>query len=168
MFLMCNEVIYSRTFNCLEGLYLNSLDMQSKYLSNEWSGCYYSKNYKAWLKEYCTIRMCSSRRSGHSFALMDLIKKYDLYGAVLFPNLKMAGIFKDRFTRTDRVNFASILNDTSPWLDLSSDIVPNFIALDCASFSGHVYHDLVYDYSSIILRDNQVDYIRPFFIFFIE
>jgi hypothetical protein len=52
---------------------------------------------KQWLKEYCTIKMCSARQTGHSSSLLQLAKEH--YDNVLFlsPNITMSKRLQEKW-----------------------------------------------------------------------
>ena len=58
-----------------------------------------------WLKEFCTIRVCSSRRTGHTTAISRLIKEDKMKLGVIFPG----NIYKEMF-REDLVFSTTIQN----------------------------------------------------------
>lgn len=166
------KTVYSRTYQCLKSLYLNSLFVQTELLEKDWEESYSSRGFcKAWLKEFCTIRMRGPRRSGHSLSLIKLIKKYDLSGSIICPNLHMSKRIKESFGKTDKVVFSSIISierNNSPWLELQGEFAPNFIAFDVASISKDNAIELIYDCALIVFDKNSMSYKKPFFVFLIE
>lgn len=81
---MYQSLISNRTFQALENLYLNSKDMQ------DYSRDDYSYQPLAHAKEYCTIKLTTARRSGHSTAISKLITKYNNNWAIISHNQAMS------------------------------------------------------------------------------
>jgi hypothetical protein len=74
----------------------------------------------AWWKEYCTIKMACSRRSGHTTAIGKLIPEYFNRALILAPNLEIAKRLSqvfidghDHATKEDLINNEPILKKTA-------------------------------------------------------
>ena len=82
----------NRTFTALECLYLNSKDMQEEQISDDLyrSDDYYCKNKLALAKEFCTIKLATARRCGHSSAIAQLVNKYHKNWAIISGNQSMS------------------------------------------------------------------------------
>jgi len=170
------NVIYSRTYESLKGLYLNSLAMQKRYFETFGENTYYEDNKIAWLKEWCTIRMCCSRQSGHSYSLIKLISEFNLRGAILYPNLMIAKRVEKYFLAMANIKaielvecanpvFSSVISLERSGSPLVSYSNVNFVAVDCASFMNNTreYHEWrIYELARSHLTK------EPFFVIFME
>jgi hypothetical protein len=57
----------------------------------------------AYIEQFCTIRMMSSRRSGHTTAMSNFINKSDLRWAVLVPNSRMISRIEEMIVPNKRI-----------------------------------------------------------------
>ena len=95
-----NNKISNRTYESLKNLFLNcreSQDEAKKFGLHENSALAYAK-------EFCTIKMCCSRRSGHSTAIAKLINEYPDYWAIIDYNLNCSKRTLERIARCDLEN----------------------------------------------------------------
>lgn len=146
-----------RTYHALENLYLNSVEYQER-IRRE-GPAYYLRDSIAFLKEYCTIRLCGPRQSGHTTSLSLLVQNYSLRGNIFLPSITMANRIRDMYYSGDkriRLYSQSVLVK-----DMFSGHVIDFIACDCASFFSKNFESEVYKLAMVNYRD-------PFFIFFLE
>jgi hypothetical protein len=85
-FIMNHNGVYKRTSLALKYLYTNSLEMQGTSASVRLRNI----DPLAHAKEYCTIKMTTSRQSGHSYAITNLLNDLDGEWMILSPNLSMS------------------------------------------------------------------------------
>jgi len=140
--------IYNRTYLSLKYLFLNSAIAQNTQ----------SKEYDlSYLKEFCTIRIIGPRRSGHTFALLKLIREYNLNGAILVQNRKILNRTKQYFINSDETPLFLIES-----LDLLRGSSYQFIAVDGASIVKAKQMIEIYNLCSCCLVGN------PVFVILIE
>tara|TARA_R110000824_G_scaffold148242_3_gene317887 strand:- start:67817 stop:68338 length:522 start_codon:yes stop_codon:yes gene_type:complete len=77
--------IGKRTYKALVALYKNSRDMQRDGV-NRFNGL----SDLAYAKEFCTIKMATSRQAGHSTAIAKFVTKHNKKWLILTPNMEMA------------------------------------------------------------------------------
>jgi hypothetical protein len=90
------SAVYKNTQQALELLIKNSAIAQDMYRNNPRLSSFTSEECKkGYLKEYCTVRCCTARRSGHSTALVNVV--LDTFHNVLFlsPNIAMTERLRD-------------------------------------------------------------------------
>lgn len=125
------------TYEALKLLVNNSIYAQQKYCNNS------NKNIKAYLKEFCTIKLCTARQTGHTSAILRLCTEYFDKSLVLYNTIEMA--------RKIREYYNSLYNE-----DIISGTITNFhsvyrgyefdaIFIDCASFVCSSKLDCIYD-----------------------
>jgi hypothetical protein len=83
--------VYKNTEIALNGLFSNSEMTQNHIRKNH--GYHYTP--KQLLNEFCTIKLCSSRQSGHSTSLMNLAINKLQSVIFVYPNLKMANRYRE-------------------------------------------------------------------------
>ncbi len=83
--------VYKNTEIALNGLFSNS-EMTQNYIRKN-PGHHYTP--KQLLNEFCTIKLCSSRQSGHSTSLMNLAINKLQSVIFVYPNLKMANRYRE-------------------------------------------------------------------------
>ena len=134
---------------------------------------------KGYLKEFCTIRVCSSRQTGHTTAIFDLITKYFLHKKtyVFLPNQSLANIFKQRiksyfkeiYEKESRIeNFAvptkiGSINNSLLGLSVPQDL--EAIIVDCSSFLSKKKQEALYDAIANGLKDG---INKPIFMIFMQ
>ena len=64
------DKICNRTYKALQLLYKNARDQQYNFLIGKQYPSIYSLGYK---KEFCTIRICTARQTGHTTAILKFI-----------------------------------------------------------------------------------------------
>ena len=89
-----SQILGSRTFTALECLYLNSKDEQDIYKYD-----YYSTNPLALVKEFCTIKLTTARRCGHSSAIAQLVNKYHKNWAIISGNQSMSQQISEKINK---------------------------------------------------------------------
>lgn len=74
------------------------------------------------MREYCTVRMCTARGSGHSWAAYKVA--YEYFNSVLFlsPNLQMRDRTKARFVNLNKDEIDASKTQTSAFCDLFKTI----------------------------------------------
>ena len=86
MFTMNSNKIGNQTYQALKYLFLNSKDMQDEAKKLGWE-----RDNLSYAKEFCTIKLTTARRSGHSTAIAKLVNEYhDHKWSLLGYNLAMA------------------------------------------------------------------------------
>jgi hypothetical protein len=104
------------------------------YTDSEKAGSTKEQWRDAKLRTFCTMKLMTSRRCGHSSALFKLIREYDLKGLILFPVLKQTMIGDDFEYNRDNVTLSSVgslrMNPTKFYDDEKWD----FIALEQATY----------------------------------
>ena len=79
------EIVGNRTYSALKALFNNSRDLQK----DERIANLRCRDQLSFMKEFCTIKMQSTRRSGHSTAIAKLINEEQRNWAVIAPTLTM-------------------------------------------------------------------------------
>jgi len=88
-----NDKIGNRTYQALKNLYLNSKEMQDETIKLGFR----ENDQLAFAKEYCTIKLCGPRRSGHSEAIAKFIKEYYAGNwAIITINLHNSEFMRER------------------------------------------------------------------------
>jgi len=146
----------NRNFKALECLYLNSKEMQENDIIQK-QKC---RDQLSVAKEFCTIKMTTARRTGHSTAIAKFITKHKNNWVIITPVLKQADflhnmtvneikrenlfISKENSLNIEsenrKINFMSIHNFDNQLRGLELD----GIIVDCASFMNPSKIDLLY------------------------
>jgi len=130
------------------------------------------KSIKSYLKEFCTIRVCSARQAGHTTAIIDLIIKRFRFQktCVFFPHRNMVNLFDKKrdlsFTANKLEKFSvhtrsySIDNYASQYLKDCDTIF-----VDCSSFISKHKQEALYDEIANSLKDGIT---KPIYIIFMQ
>ena len=161
--------VQDNTYQALELLFENSCLMQDYFNKTKTHGGVSDA------KELCTIKLCSSRRSGHSYALVNLALKYFQSALFLAPNLGMTKRLSALVCSKSLVNkctatkvetkdeshyyFRSFSEKTN--FDCMRGIKLDAILVDRASFSSNSMEERIYHELSMCMSWND----RRFFIF---
>ena len=165
----CIARVQDNTYQALELLFENSCLMQDYFNKTKTNGGI--SDYK----EFCTVKLCSSRRSGHSSALVKLALKYFKSALFMTPNFEMAKRLNilvsnkslvKRQTVTemesedgDHYYFTSFSEKIK--FDHIKGIKLDAILIDCASFLSSSMEEKIYRELSVTMSCND----RKFFIF---
>lgn len=90
---LLNEQIWSNTYTALKCLIDNSYYTQISLPSP----CYTKEDNAGYLKEFCTVRMCTARRSGHTMAIFKIAREYFEKFIFLSPTLEMSARLNECF-----------------------------------------------------------------------
>jgi hypothetical protein len=105
---------------------------------------------KRWLKEFCTIRLCGPRQSGHSLAAAELIAATEGDVWYISNNHQICECFKENYPKATPKNGKlytfGAYSVESATLGLS---IPSLVIVDCASFMNKTTEDALYDLLSI-------------------
>lgn len=124
-------------YDCLKQLIKNSLSIRKK-LGKDYID---SISKKAYLKEYCTIKISGSRQSGHTTAIKKLLEKFK-NPIVLVKEERLKKIYYcENVDKNDCFLFDSILNQMRG-IDLKDVDV---VFIDNASFMSQKAIELLYD-----------------------
>lgn len=104
------NVIGDRTYLALKSLYLNLIEVQSDPLNAK----FVLQDWLSYAKEYSTIKLCCTRRSGHTTAIGKLVNEFNKNWLVMSYNLHTAERVKAVIlSENDR----KILKETSSYID---------------------------------------------------
>ncbi len=79
MLIQNHKEIVERTSQSLELLFLNSKEMQNQFAK-------FNDNKLSFAKEYCTVKLTTARKSGHTTAIRNLIEKYSIPSMIIAYN----------------------------------------------------------------------------------
>lgn len=132
------DKIYDRTYNAIYGIILNSFEKQ-RYIKKK--DLYYLSSSKAFLNEFCTVKICGPRASCHTTVISEISKEYDSW--VIFPNNEQIKIFRKLFsykTKLFSINheFKGYKLPTIVFLDQASFISKNKLMELVNYFSSHI------------------------------
>ena len=115
-------------------------------------------------RDYCTVQLAATRRSGHSTAIVRLTLEYFRKALILYPNLQMAERMRDVFRsyegegirkcsrgRIEMHDGSLYLLDTVQARLTEKDIQMNdieAIIVDCATLLSDIKRDLIYEIGS--------------------
>lgn len=154
--------VFDKVYLALSLLYETCKERQSIYRHT-----FYHDN-SAWLNEFCTIRMSSGRRSGHSYSIVRLIVDRGLDSIVLFPQEKQIisfeGIFPSLYPDYDYRN--KVFLSTIDQVVKISGKKFNSIFVDCATYALNGKREK--DLKNIILSSKFDLMKEDFFLFLIE
>lgn len=136
---LLNETIWSNTYTALKCLidncYYSQLIMPSSRPTHTEDSLGCDLGY---LNEFCTVRMCSSRGSGHTTSMCKLAKEYFDKVIFLSPNHDMSERLNDCFQNlhSSRIEKSSrhkdeIVTQSGHYLFGSHNSLNNFRGMDC-------------------------------------
>lgn len=132
---------YENTYEALKLLINNSIYSQE-------NKKYYIENKKSYLKEFCTIKLCTSRQTGHTTAAIKLCNEYFEKSLFLCNTMDMAKrIKKSQYNKN--ITFGTITN----FHDIYRGMWFDAIIIDCACFVGNSKIDAIYDELGPCLND---------------
>jgi hypothetical protein len=122
---------------------LRRISTQSQFLRSE-NRPYISS--KRWLKEYCTIKLCGPRQSGHSLAAAELIAATEGDVWYISNSSQMCKCFEENYPRAlpknGELRAFGASSIESATLGVS---FPSLVIVDCASFINKTQEDALYD-----------------------
>ncbi len=120
---------------------------------------YPNMNSISWAKEFCTIKMGTSRQSGHTRSIVDTVKKYFKKVVYFSINESLCQINRAEAIKCgieDRFIFKSVKD---PLYTISSDIDAIFV--DCASMCSKEFINNLYKTLSCFIN-------KEFFFIFVQ
>lgn len=164
---MVDNIIWDNTYQALTGLVENCYFAQATYPPA------ISDNMSYW-KEFCTVRMYTARRSGHTTSICKVAHEYFRKALILAYNLDSAQKIKETFENIN-VDKAHILKTTNRVESLDSkyyfESINSFencrgldfeaVFVDCAFMLSKQKEDKIYN----ILAPSMAKHSEKFFIF---
>jgi hypothetical protein len=129
---------------------LVALDMMIEWtLKSQQKNVHLSKTLSkvAWLKEFCTIKFCLPRQSGHTTAIKYLATKYFKNPVIIVPNNHMLSLWDHNFKVCTFNNFETQIIGRS-----SIDC----IIIDVASFMSKSAQEEIYNLFSRLYVENLI------------
>ena len=105
-------------------------------------------NPKSWAKEFCTVKVCSSRGSGHTESIVKLIEDGMNIGC-FFPNHRMASMFrrdyKDRIKKSKNGKLVFCIGSNISSLEGGQFFDLDAVAIDVPEFFSSEKIDKIYN-----------------------
>ncbi len=127
-------------------------------------------SFMQWLKEYCTIKICSARRAGHTEALKKLIIEDKMNIGCFVPNRQWVNIIKKDYKETvekdineGKLEFCTDMNSID-FLRGKNFSNLDAIVVDQASFFSQKKIDKIYDLIILTICRNKI----PFYLIFLQ
>lgn len=161
-----------KTYIALKNLVDNSWYMQRKAYENG----LYKNGSIGFLKEFCTVKMCTARRSGHSTAIARLCCEYFNKAILFCHNQQTAENLHLQFRpyvnniTKELKDFIELNNGESKYhffstgnLQGTRGIETEAMIIDCASFMSEKKKEEIEDLAIVYLRPP-----APFFLIYVE
>lgn len=124
------------TIVCLETMIKWTLSCQDKFEHFK-----QTHTQKSWLKEFCTIKFCLPRQSGHTNAGVYLAKKYFVNPVFIVLNSDVGKKFVEKGVDSNNIH---LFNSFDSSIRKSYNFV-NCVVIDMASFMSKTMNDKIYD-----------------------
>ena len=157
--------VYTRTYEALRNLYLNSKEMQEFHCDNK----YNLSNSEYKLQDYCTIKFAGARQIGHTTALCKLLYNefFNNKGIIFTHSVNAITLLKNNpqlHIIQNNVSIYSIKQRNIPRFNDLSKI--DFIAVDCTSYiNEYTIKEVVYPLANMCLNAHKN---TPFYLFLIQ
>jgi len=106
---------------------------------------------KQWLKEYCTIRFCLPRQSGHSCSAVKLANQYFLKPCFILYNKSM------------KINAYKLEKDVHSFATFNTDLISRTlqcIVVDLASLMSSTKQEKIYNFNFDINQNNLILFLE--------
>jgi AAA+ ATPase superfamily predicted ATPase len=138
------DVQYQRTLEALNLLLHNSNDSQSYY----WDTTPHSLSLLAFAKEFCTIKVCGPRRSGHTSVANEFVKLFDDKVVIITPRIESLAFY----SATHKTSVETLNRIRGSIIELKAVIV------DMSSLISNKEKEAIYKIFSAYMMPHQVFY----------